>query len=70
MKTFARLICPAFALFAGLAMVCAFTATEPAGAATHVLCAGSPYPTGLPAYEMRSDGLMINGLLPANGWEG
>jgi hypothetical protein len=27
-------------------------------------------PTGLPAYEMRPDGLMINGLLPANGWEG
>ncbi|HEY1413605.1 MAG TPA: hypothetical protein VGF36_15775 [Rhodopila sp.] len=27
-------------------------------------------PTGLPSYEMRSDGLMINGLLPANGWEG
>jgi hypothetical protein len=26
-------------------------------------------PTGLPAYEMRPDGLMINGLLPANGWE-
>jgi hypothetical protein len=24
-------------------------------------------PTGLPAYEMRPDGLMINGLLPANG---
>ncbi|HEX4171389.1 MAG TPA: hypothetical protein VHY82_02810 [Acetobacteraceae bacterium] len=27
-------------------------------------------PTGLPAYEMRPDGLMINGLLPAQGWEG
>jgi hypothetical protein len=27
-------------------------------------------PTGLPGYEMRSDGLMINGLLPAQGWEG
>ncbi|MEA2737956.1 MAG: hypothetical protein QOH05_1263 [Acetobacteraceae bacterium] len=27
-------------------------------------------PTGLPAYEMRPDGLMINGLLPARGWEG
>jgi hypothetical protein len=27
-------------------------------------------PTGLPGYEMRSDGLMLNGLLPANGWEG
>jgi hypothetical protein len=27
-------------------------------------------PTGLPAYEMRPDGLMINGLLPANGWQG
>jgi hypothetical protein len=26
-------------------------------------------PTGLPAYEMRPDGLMINGLLPAQGWE-
>jgi hypothetical protein len=27
-------------------------------------------PTGLPAYEMRPDGLMINGLLPADGWQG
>jgi hypothetical protein len=27
-------------------------------------------PTGLPSYEMRPDGLMINGLLPANGWQG
>ena len=27
-------------------------------------------PTGLPSYELRPDGLMINGLLPANGWEG
>jgi hypothetical protein len=27
-------------------------------------------PTGLPSYEMRPDGLMINGLLPAPGWQG
>jgi hypothetical protein len=27
-------------------------------------------PTGLPVDEMRPDGLMINGLLPAQGWEG
>jgi hypothetical protein len=27
-------------------------------------------PTGLPNYEMRPNGLMINDLLPANGWEG
>jgi hypothetical protein len=27
-------------------------------------------PTGLPSYEMRSDGLMINGLLPAYDWQG
>jgi hypothetical protein len=27
-------------------------------------------PTGLPSYEMRSDGLLINGLLPATGWQG
>jgi hypothetical protein len=27
-------------------------------------------PTDLPAYEIRPGGLMINGLLPANGWEG
>jgi hypothetical protein len=27
-------------------------------------------PTGLPVYEMRPDGLMINGLLPATGWQG
>jgi hypothetical protein len=30
----------------------------------------SENPTGLPAYEMRPDGLMINGLLPAPGWQG
>jgi hypothetical protein len=30
----------------------------------------SENPTGLPSYEMRSDGLMINGLLPAPGWQG
>jgi hypothetical protein len=27
-------------------------------------------PTGLPAYELRPDGLLRNGLEPANGWEG
>ena len=27
-------------------------------------------PTGLPSYEMRRDGLLINGLLPTNGWQG
>jgi hypothetical protein len=27
-------------------------------------------PTGIPSYLMRQDGLMINGLLPANGWQG
>ena len=27
-------------------------------------------PAGFPAYEMRPDGLMINGPLPANGWQG
>jgi hypothetical protein len=27
-------------------------------------------PTGLPSYLMRQDGLMTNGLLPANGWQG
>jgi hypothetical protein len=26
--------------------------------------------TGLPAYLMRSNGLMTNGLLPNNGWQG
>jgi hypothetical protein len=27
-------------------------------------------PTGLPSYYLRPDGLMTNGLLPANGWQG
>jgi hypothetical protein len=27
-------------------------------------------PTGIPSYLMRQDGLMTNGLLPANGWQG
>jgi hypothetical protein len=70
MKTSTRIVLPAFVLFAGLAMICAFTATVPGGAATPVTYAGPRNPTGLPSYEMRPDGLMINGLLPANGWEG
>ena len=31
---------------------------------------GLDNPTGLRSYEMRPDGLMINGLLPAPGWQG
>jgi hypothetical protein len=27
-------------------------------------------PTGIPSYLMRPDGLMTNGLLPTNGWQG
>jgi hypothetical protein len=27
-------------------------------------------PTGLPSYELRPNGLLLNGLLPANGWQG
>jgi hypothetical protein len=27
-------------------------------------------PAGLPSYELRPDGLLLNGLLPANGWQG
>ena len=41
--------------------------TRPAESTDRMRVASS---TGLPSYEMRSDGLMINGLLPANGWEG
>ena len=26
--------------------------------------------TGIPSYLMRPDGLMTNGLLPSNGWQG
>jgi hypothetical protein len=70
MKTITSIALPAFALFAGLGMISAFTATVPNCATPHVMDAGSPNPTGLPSYEMRPDGLMINGLLPANGWEG
>jgi hypothetical protein len=71
MKTFTRIVTiPAFALFAGWAIISTFLATVPAGAATHVAYAGSPNPTGLPSDLMRPSGLMINGLLPANGWEG
>jgi hypothetical protein len=29
----------------------------------------SQAPAGLPAYLMRPDGLMINGLLPNQGWQ-
>ncbi len=31
---------------------------------------GLDNPTALPSFEMRPDGLMINGLLPAPGWQG
>jgi hypothetical protein len=51
-------------------MISTFAATVPDAAATHAVYAGSANATGLPSYEMRPDGLMINGLLPANGWEG
>jgi hypothetical protein len=27
-------------------------------------------PSGIPSYLMRPDGLMTNGLLPGNGWQG
>jgi hypothetical protein len=27
-------------------------------------------PSGIPSYLMRPDGLMTNGLLPSNGWQG
>jgi hypothetical protein len=27
-------------------------------------------PSGIPSYLMRPDGLMTNGLLPRNGWQG
>ena len=67
MKSFFRIVpIPAFALFAGLAMISTFAATVPAVAATHIVYAGSANPTG----QMRPDGLMINGLLPADGWQG
>jgi hypothetical protein len=65
MRTIIGIALPVFALFTGLAMVCIFTATVPDGAPAHVMYAGTPNPTGLPSYEMRPDGLMINGLLPA-----
>jgi hypothetical protein len=43
--------------------------TAPATAA-QTASAPQSNPTGLPSYLMRSDGLMTNGLLPANGWQG
>lgn len=71
MKSFARFVfIPAFALCAGLAMISTFAATVPAAVAIHAVDAGSALATGLPSQEMRPDGLMINGLLPANGWQG
>jgi len=70
MKTIMGIALPAFALFAGLAMISAFAATAPNCATPHVMYVGTPNPTGLPSYEMRPDGLLINGLLPANGWRG
>ena len=71
MASFSRFVfIPALALCAGLAMISTFAATVPATAAIHAADAASANPTGLPSQEMRPDGLMINGLLPANGWQG
>ena len=71
MKSFAcTAFIPTFALFVGLPTISAFAATVPAASAPHVAYPGPANPTGLPSYLMRPDGLMINGLLPANGWEG
>jgi hypothetical protein len=41
-----------------------------ATAAAQPASAPQSNPTGLPSYLMRQDGLMTNGLLPANGWQG
>jgi hypothetical protein len=43
--------------------------TAPATAA-QVASAPQENPTGIPSYLMRPDGLMTNGLLPTNGWQG
>ena len=43
--------------------------TAPAHAA-QTASASQENPTGIPSYLMRSDGLMTNGLLPSNGWQG
>jgi hypothetical protein len=43
--------------------------TAPATAA-QIASAPQENPTGIPSYLMRQDGLMTNGLLPANGWQG
>jgi hypothetical protein len=45
-------------------------ATNTATAAAHNAAAPQSNPTGLPSYLMGPDGLMTNGLLPANGWQG
>jgi hypothetical protein len=47
--------------------------TVHAGQAMVVVTAKAPRPTaapGLPSYELRPDGLLINGLMPADGEQG
>ena len=56
------------------ALSCSTTATYTSEAkttapATTAQTASSQAPAGLPAYLMRPDGLMINGLLPNQGWQ-
>jgi hypothetical protein len=45
------------------------TAPAPAAQARSA-AARQENPAGLPSYLMRPDGLMTNGLLPSNGWQG
>ena len=45
--------------------------TAPASAAQATSAsAQQENPSGIPSYLMRRDGLMTNGLLPSNGWQG
>jgi hypothetical protein len=46
------------------------TAAPASAANTPSALAPQENPTGIPSYLMRPDGLMANGLLPSNGWQG
>jgi hypothetical protein len=57
------------AALSGTTLEAKTTAPAPAGNAPSAL-APQENPTGIPSYLMRPDGLMTNGLLPTNGWQG
>ena len=70
MKTMFLAAATVAALYGSTSATYTLEAKTTAPAAAQTASAPQSNPTGLPSYLMRQDGLMTNGLLPANGWQG